>query len=316
MNVVYCGSGEFGIDCLEAITASDHRIAAVFTQPAQPAGRKRALKPTAVAQWAHQHRIDCIEAADINTPEMIEKTKILTPDLLVVIAFGQKISSELIDLPPKGAINVHASLLPKYRGAAPVNWAIIGGEKKTGISIIRLAQRMDAGDILAAASTPIGENETAGQLHDRLAKLAAPVLVETLDKIENDTITPIQQQDQEATKAPKLKKSDGNIDFARPAAEIKQKILGFWPWPGARAVFQPKGGGTSVIVTFAGAEVVDAANPHNDPPGTLDENLNVICAKQALHMKQLKPAGSKLMSFEDFVNGRHVRPGDRFEKIQ
>ncbi|NIR06216.1 MAG: methionyl-tRNA formyltransferase, partial [Candidatus Aminicenantes bacterium] len=230
-------------------------------------------------------------------------------------AFGQKIGNELISLPPKGAINVHASLLPKYRGAAPINWPVINGDEQTGISIITLAEKMDAGDILAQSATDIGPEETAGQLHDRLAQMAAPLLLQTIDRIENDTVVYTPQDHSKATLAPKLKKSDGFLNFNEPAEMLNRKIRGFWPWPGASAIYVSKKTEKPLRVTIAMAQVVKTSNPADLTPGTLDENLNIICARDALKITKIKPTGSRLMDFRDFVNGRASQPGDMFIKI-
>ncbi len=247
---------------------------------------------------------------------MIEKIADYKPDLIVVIAFGQKIGNELINLPPKAAINVHASLLPKYRGAAPINWAIINGETKTGISIITLAEKMDAGKILAQAKTNIAADETAGQLHDRLARLAAPMLLKTLKQIAGGTAVYTEQDHSKATLAPKLKKSDGFLNFNDSARSLRRKILGFWPWPGASAIYVSKKTTKSLRVTIAMAEVVQTSKTVGLPPGTLDEKLNIICGEDALKITKIKPTGSRLMDFKDFVNGRQTRPGDLFMKIE
>ena len=246
---------------------------------------------------------------------MMEKIADYKPDLIVVIAFGQKIGNELINLPPKGAVNVHASLLPKYRGAAPINWAIINGETKTGISIITLAEKMDAGQILAQSKTNIAPDETAGGLYDRLAQMAAPLLLETIDQIADGTATYTEQDHSRANLAPKLKKSDGFIDFAEPAEVLERKIRGFWPWPGASAAYLSKKINKTTRVAIATAEVVETSKPTGLSPGTLDENLNLICGTNALKIKEIKPAGSPLMDFKSFANGRQTQPGDLFIKI-
>jgi methionyl-tRNA formyltransferase len=236
--------------------------------------------------------------------------------LLVVIAFGQKVGARLIDLPGPGrAINVHASLLPKYRGAAPINWAIIKGESQTGISIITLAEKMDAGKILAQSQTDIAPDETAGDLHDRLARMAAPLLLKTLKQIENGTATYNEQDHSKATLAPKLRKSDGFLDLSEPADLLARKIRGFWPWPGASADYVSQKTSNSTRVTFAMAKVIETPNPGCLPAGTLDKNLNVICGQNALEITKIKPDGSRLMDFRDFVNGRATQPGDTFVKI-
>jgi len=320
MNIVYLGSGEFGIECLNVLGRSSHSLQFIVTQPPHPAGRGRKPSPTPAAHWANTHSIPFVETDDVNTSGVMEKIADYKPDLIVVIAFGQKIGNELINLPSKGAINVHASLLPKYRGAAPINWAIINGETETGISIITLAEKMDAGQILAQSKTKIAPNETAGQLHDKLAQMAAPLLLKTIEQIADGSIIYTEQDHSEATVAPKLKKSDGFIDFNESADALARKIRGFWPWPGASATYLSKKTNKSIRVTIAMAEVGAVREPplHAPtlPPGTLDENLNVICGTDALKIKKIKPAGSPLMDFKDFVNGRQTQPGDLFMKIE
>jgi methionyl-tRNA formyltransferase len=316
MNIVYLGSGQFGLPCLDAIIQSDHKISLVITQPAQPAGRGRKEKPTPVAEWAAQNNIPVIEAPDVNSPGIIDKIKSCKPNLLVVIAFGQKISKDVTGIAPEGAINVHASLLPEYRGAAPINWAIINGDTETGISIITVAERMDAGDILAQCRTDIDSEESAGELHDRLAKLASPLLVTTIDQIAAGIAKYAKQDDSKATRAPKLKKTDGFLDFAEPAELLHRKMLGLWPWPGVSAVYKSQKSSRAERVIFAKADILRMDNPANLPPGTIDENLNVVCGRNRLQIMQLKPENSRLMSFADFVNGRHVSPGDIFIRIE
>lgn len=316
MNIVYLGSGEFGLECLNALAQSSHRLDFIVTQPPRQAGRGRKPTPTPVAAWVNEKSISFLETQDVNAPQMVQKIAGFKPDLIVVIAFGQKIGNELIKLPPKGAINVHASLLPKYRGAAPINWAIISGETETGISIITLAEKMDTGPILAQAKTEILADETASQLHDRLARMAAPLLLETIDKIADGTVTYTKQDHSKATLAPKLKKSDGFLNFAEPADTIQRKILGLWPWPGASAIYVSKKTAKPLRVNIAMAQVVETSNPAHLQPGTLDENLNVICGQNALKITKIKPDGSRLMDFADFVNGRQTRPGDVFMEIK
>ena len=315
MKIVYLGSGQFGIECLNVLERSSHSLQFIVTQPPHPAGRGRKQSPTPVARWANTNSVPFVETDDVNAPGVMEKIADYKPDLIVVIAFGQKIGNELINLPPKAAINVHASLLPKYRGAAPINWAIIKGETKTGISIITLAEKMDAGQILAQSQTNIAPDETAGRLHDRLAQIAAPLLLSTIGQIANNTVTYTEQDHSEATLAPKLKKSDGYIDFAEPAQVLERKIRGFWPWPGASATYLSKKTNKSTRITIAMAEAVGASNSAGLSVGTLDENLNVICGTDALKIIKIKPAGSPLMDFKDFVNGRQTQPGDLFIKI-
>jgi methionyl-tRNA formyltransferase len=314
MKIVYLGSGEFGLESLNALAESEHELRFIVTQPPRAAGRGRKPTPTPVAGWASTHSVPYIETEDANAPPVLEKIAGCEPDLIVVIAFGQKIGKDLTHLPPKGAINVHASLLPKYRGAAPINWAIIKGETETGISIITLAEKMDAGQILAREKTEIPPEETAGELHDRLAKIAAPLLLRTLDQIADGTAVYTEQDHSQATLAPKLKKTDGFLDFNEPAEVLARKIRGLWPWPGAQAMYVSERTQKSLPVTIARAATV-RQRPADLRPGTLDESLNVACGNGGLRILEIKPAGSRLMSFKDFINGWHIQPGDLFTRI-
>jgi methionyl-tRNA formyltransferase len=315
MKIVYLGSGEFGIECLNALASSNNTLDFIVTQPPRQAGRGRKPKPTPVADWAKNHSIPFIETDNVNTQEVTEEIRTYRPELIVVIAFGQKIGNELIALPPKKAINVHASLLPKYRGAAPINWAIINGETQTGVTIINLAEKMDAGEILAQQKIDIETNETAGQLHDRLGQMAAPLLLETAEKIADGSVIYTEQDHSKATLAPKLKKSDGFLDFSEQAENLVRKILGFWPWPGASAIYVSKKSGRCERINIAMAEIVETSNPDALQPGILDNDLNITCGENALKVAKIKPAGGSLMDFADFVNGRATQAGDLFMKI-
>lgn len=315
MRIVYCGCGRFGIESLDALKASNHRLLHIITYPEKQAGRGRKPRANDVAQWAHENAVPAANLNDINSPQSIELIKKLAPDLLVVIAFGQKISSEIIAIPPKGAINVHGSLLPKYRGAAPVNWAIINGEKETGISIITLAEKMDCGEILAQARLKIADDDTADMLQDALAKLAAPLLIETIDKIAAGTVTYTKQDSSLATSAPRLKKTDGIIDFAPSAQQIHNKVRGLWPWPAATACFVNAQTNKKYPVIIAKTQVANPAGK-NDSPGAIDENLNVLCGIGSLKILGLKPHGSKTMDFKSFLNGRGSGKGDFFVPLK
>ncbi len=315
MRMVYMGSGELGLNCLDAVLESEHELCLIVTQPARRGGRGRKPQPTAVAQWAQRNGVACIEADDVNCEAIVDAIAAEKPDLILVIAFGQFIGKSIREMPPKGCINVHASLLPKYRGAAPINRAIVNGEKETGVSIITVMKKMDAGDIISLAKTPIYSEDTAGSLHARLAELAAPLLIETLGDIENGSANYVRQDESQVTFAPKMKKSDGYIDFSESAEAVKRKIHGFWPWPGAAADYVSQDGQRCVRVTFANAKCWDYANCELQP-GMLDENLHIVCGRGALEIIEIKPQGSGLMSYADFVNGRHLRPGDMFIKIE
>jgi len=247
----------------------------------------------------------------VNSKESVEFLKKFNADLFIVVSFGQIMSKAVLSLPKLYCLNIHASLLPAYRGAAPINWAIINGEKNTGISVITLAQTMDAGEILAKAELKIADDDTADIVHDALGKLAAPVLVKTIDKIAVGTAEYTKQDSSEATKAPKLKKSDGFLDFAAPAEQIHNKVRGLWPWPGAAACFVNQKDGRKFPVTIAKTKVACNAGK-NDKPGTIDADLNILCGMGILKILELKPHGGKMMDFKSFLNGRGSGLGDYF----
>ena len=316
MRLVYFGSSYFGVPSLRAIKESQHELVHIFTQPARPAGRHKTPRPTPVSEWARENSIPCSEAENINSADQLAAVASCGGDLLVVIAFGQKISPEVIDLHPKGAINVHASLLPKYRGAAPINRAIMEGEKETGVSIITLADRMDAGYILSQAKIPVSSDDTAASLHDKMAKLSPSVLLETIDQISSGNAVYTQQDESLVTYAKKLKKSDGFIDWSEPADIIVDKIRGLWSWPGARSDYVCSKTSKCCRVTIARACAVAGTNSDSGAYGLLNEDLNVICGKNAVKILKIKPAGKGLMDFRDFANGRATQPRDLFMKIE
>ena len=244
MRLIYIGSGEFGLPTLTYLHEY-HEIVAVVSQPDKPAGRRRQMSPTPVADWAQASGLRVLKSGDVNADEFIEQVAGMNADASVVIAFGQKLSDKLIKSLGKLAVNLHASLLPKYRGAAPINWAMINNEKVTGVSVIALAQRMDAGDVYAAAEIQIDPLETAGQLHDRLAELGPEVVGKVLGDLELDCLHAIGQDESQATRAPKLSKSDGTVDFNQPVELVRARIHGLTPWPGCRVIWHSQSTGTS-----------------------------------------------------------------------
>jgi len=316
MKIVFFGSGQIGVPSLRALSESaGHQLVGIFTQPARQAGRKQKPTPTPVAAWAMDNSIPCTEAENINSPDMIRTVSACNADLLLVIAFGQRIGNEIIALFEKGAINVHASLLPKYRGAAPVNWAVINNETETGVSIITLAEKMDSGLVLAQSAIPIAPDDTAQTVSDDLAQLAPKVLLDTIAEIDAGAAVYKEQDVSKVTFAPKLKKSDGFIDFSEPARSVAAKIRGLSPWPGAQTDYFSQKTSKTCRVTIAKASVI-TADTQPEKVGSLDDDLNIICGQNKLEILRLKPAGGKLMDFQDFVNGRQTAGGDKFLSIQ
>jgi methionyl-tRNA formyltransferase len=235
MRIVFFGSSDFGLVCLDALRDSEYELVKVFTQPAHKAGRGRKARPTAVAEWADKNKVACIEAKNVNSDDMVQAVADCNADMLVVVAFGQKISDEIINMFELGAINVHGSLLPRWRGAAPVNAAVVAGDAESGITIITVVDRMDAGFMLGKAAIPIGPDDTAGTMYQKLGAISSEPLMDVIGQIENGTAVYQEQDISLVTLAKKMKKADGYIDWSQDAAVINNKIRGFWPWPGAQA---------------------------------------------------------------------------------
>ncbi|MFA5783401.1 MAG: methionyl-tRNA formyltransferase [Phycisphaerae bacterium] len=316
MRIAYIGSGRFGLVCLESLRDSKHGIEFILTQPSRAAGRGKKTTPTPVAQWAQTNQIPCLETDDSSQPGVIQKVRDINPDLILVIAFGQKLSDELIELAPLGMINVHSSLLPKYRGAAPINWAIIKGETKTGVSIATVTSNWDAGQILAQTETKIEPDENAEQLGNRLSQIAAPLLLDVLEKIENGTAEYAKQDAEKVTRAPKLKKTDGYIDFTRSAQEVHNLVRGLYPWPGVNAIYQSKTSGKTSRTMLIETRVINASDTKELSAATFDKDLNLACGSGILKIVKIKPAGKNVIPFEDFVNGYRIKPQDKLVKIE
>lgn len=309
MRVLFCGSGAFAVSTLRAILACEHECVGIVTQPARPAGRGGKLRPTPVAGTAqgcglHAH---CWE--DINSPAALEEIRRLRPDVICVVDYGQFLRAELCEAAPLGAFNLHGALLPQLRGAAPINWAIIRGFERTGVTTFSLVKRMDAGPIYLQRETEIRSDETADQLRDRLGELGAELVCRTLDRLASGDTSARQQEEWNVSYAPRLKKGDGRIDFWAEAPTVRNLIHGTWPWPGAKAVFERRKGAL-IPVTIARAEAVDCEGTAE--PGTLDEDLLVATGAGKLKIHQIKPAGKRLMDWRDFVNGYRVTSSARF----
>jgi methionyl-tRNA formyltransferase len=321
MRIILLGTGDFAVPALRALVAAGHEVTAAISQPDRPSGRGRTLAPTPVHGAADELGLPHIQAEDVNAPQVVSLFTAATappgpgaaqPEIAVVAAFGQKIGPEILSALPRGCINIHGSLLPKYRGAAPYQWAIINGEPVTGVTIFQLEQRWDAGPIWSQRETPIGETETADELHDRLAILGAVLLIETLTDIESGRAQPRPQDPTQSTRAPKLTKADAVLDWTQPAATIVRRIHGLWSWPAASCTFASRSGKRE-RVQLARARVTDAdAAPEAPaPPGTFLADRTVQAGRGRVQLLEVKPAGGRLMPFDAFANGRQVGQSDR-----
>jgi methionyl-tRNA formyltransferase len=305
MRVIYFGSGAFGVPTLEALTAV-HDVMLVVSQPDRPSGRRRLMTPTPAASCADRRGLPTFKPDDPNDPDAIERIHTLQPEAFVVIAYGHKLGPALLD--DLFAINLHASLLPKYRGAAPINWAMINGETETGISVITLAQRMDAGGVLGQRKTCIDPIETAGELHDRLAEMGPDLVLDTMQHHCDGTLQPTPQDHSKATRAPKLTKADGTTSFDQPARDVRGRIHGMTPWPGCTVNLD----GEPIKLLRVREQ---QRRPSSALPGEVQPDRTVACSTGSLELLAVQPAGGKSMSFDAYCNGRNIKPGIRIEPL-
>jgi methionyl-tRNA formyltransferase len=307
MRIVYFGSGFFGLPTLRRLV-QEHDVALIVTQPDRPAGRHRTLTPTPIAEFAHSVGIETFKPADPNAAESVSRIHATHADAYVVIAYGHKLGDELLAGVSGGpAINLHASLLPKFRGAAPINWAMIHNERETGVSVIGLARRMDAGPIFVQRETPIDPRETAGELHDRLAAIGADAVAEALDRFRDGTLEPVPQDESEATRAPKLTKADGTVGFDRPAGLARARIHGLNPWPGCTVRLAQR------ELKLMRVEAIE--NDRAEDAGTLLPDGTVVCNPGAVRLLEVQPPGGRVMSFDAFARGHGIQGGERLEPL-
>ena len=312
LRLIFLGSGQFGLPTLERLHER-HEVVAIVTQPDRPAGRRRRLSATPIAAWAQGAGLNVLKTNDVNDEAGVNGLRQLSPDAAVVVAFGQKLAPTAIAALGTLVVNLHGSLLPRYRGAAPINWAVIQGERETGLTVISLAQRMDAGPIHAQTATPIDPLETAGELHDRLAALGPGLVEQVLDQLSAGTLQSRRQDDTLATRAPKLSRADGWVDFAADARAVQARIHGLTPWPGVKVVWRRAGGGEQPLALLR--VEADPGHRHDAEPGTiLPGNLVAVGGanrRGAIRLLDVQPPGRRAMSIRAFVTGHPLNPGDR-----
>ena len=302
MNLVFLGTPSFAVPTLERIVEAGHRVVAVFTQPDRPKGRGGALAASPVKETALRLSLPVYQPERVRRPEVVEQLKQMNPEAMVVVGYGQIIPRTIIDIPPRGIINVHASLLPKYRGAAPIQWAIANGEARTGVTTMRIDAGLDTGDMLLKWETAIGAEENAIQLGQRMSLAGADLLVDTLAA----TIHPIPQDNSEASLAPILKKEDGLIDWTWPARKIFNRARGFLPWPGAYTSFRGQ------LFHIWKARVAEETGP--GAPGSLvhlKKRLLIAGGEGTmLELLEIQIEGRKRMPAEAFLNGHHLNENE------
>lgn len=305
MKVVFMGTPDFAVDTLKEIIKAGHEVAAVVTQPDKAQGRSGALKMPPVKETAVANGIKVYQPVKLRTSEVVSEIEKIAPDVIVVVAFGQILPKTVLDIPKYGCVNVHASLLPKYRGAAPIQWAVINGDKESGVVTQRMDEGIDTGEILMTEKDTLAPDETGGSLFDRLAKMGAKLLVRTLEGLEAGTIVPT-PQGEGATYAAKLEKSSGHIDFTQSAIKIERLVRGLDPWPCAYTYLDGK-----ILKIWAAA--VDAGYEGGEAPGTVykidKKNIYVAAGEGGLIIKELQLEGKKRMDTESFLRGSRITRG-------
>ena len=307
MNLIFCGTPQFAVPTLEKLVAEKFSIQLVITNPDEPRGRGYKVQHSPVKEAALRHGLPLFQPARVKTDETREYLSQFRPDAIVIVAYGHIVPQWMIDLPPLGCINLHASLLPKYRGAAPINWAIIRGEKETGVTTMKIDAGMDTGDMLLERREPIRDDDTTETLGERLGVIGSDLMIETLRKLEGGEIMPRPQDHDLATLAPRLKKEDGVIDWTLTAEEIERRVRGLIPWPGAYTSFR----GKRLHIWRAEAVVAEGSSAAPGAIATEGKRLAVACGEGTeLLLHEVQMEGRKRISARDFANGARVESGE------
>lgn len=305
MRVIFMGTPEFAVPSLESLLKSDDQVVGIITQPDRPKGRGQSLTSSPIKLIAERERLPLLQPTKMKDPGFLDALRAWKPDLITVAAFGRILPPAILNLPPRGCINVHGSLLPKYRGAGPIQWAIINGETETGITTMLMDEGMDTGAILLQERLPINVEDTAGTLSTRLAELGGRLLIKTITQLKAGTLVPRQQDHSQATLAPLLKKEDGVIDWAMSAMAIANRVRGLTPWPGA--------------YTFAGKErwtiwrAEAIAEQVNGLPGTVTQvtkdSVHVATGNGVLILREVQPANRRRMTVSEYLAGHPISVG-------
>ncbi len=304
MNILFMGTPEFAVPTLEALIDSDHKVVGVYTQTDKAVGRRQIMTPPPVKVCALANNIPVYQPDTLKTEEEQKKIRDIAPDIIVTVAYGKILPEGILSIPKYGCINGHASLLPRHRGASPIQWSIVCGDKKTGITTMYMAKGIDTGDMLLKCETEIGENETAGELHDRLAVMSADLMLKTLEGLKEGKITPQKQDDSVSTYAPIITKEMGFLRFDKKAQDICNLIRGFNPWPAAYFFIDGKR-----VKVFA----AKVSSKTDKAPATViksEGELVVACAEgTSLSLTEIQPEGSKRMSAKDYLIGHKIAVG-------
>ena len=306
MRILFMGTPDFAVPCLESLIKAGHDICAVFTQPDKPKGRGYTLTPPPVKVLAQAYQIPVFQPQTLKDGSAFSVIQELAPQVIVVVAYGKILPKEIIDFPPYGCINVHASLLPKYRGAAPIQWCVLNGERETGVTTMHMDVGLDTGDMLLKTVTQIDENETAGELHDRLSHMGASLIVETLDKLSNGALIREKQKEEDSCYAPMLTKELSRIDWNKPARNVHNQIRGLSPWPVAQTVWNGK------VLKIHSSRMTEKNS--DKVPGEIvcTAPFLVACGEASvLELLEVQAEGKKRMAVSDFLRGHRVEKGTR-----
>lgn len=303
MRIVFMGTPEFAVPSLKALVESGEEVIALVAQPDKPSGRGLKFSPPPTKVFAEEHGIPILQPPGIRTESFLKELTELNPDIIIVAAYGKILPKSVLELPEFGCINVHASLLPKYRGAAPVNWAIVRGEKATGVTIMRMDEGMDTGDILLTHEVPIDDDDTGGSLSEKLSLAGAVLLLQSLEHLKRGELLPRKQDDSLATYAPMLKKEDGRIDWKKPAGEIRDLIRGMLPWPGAFTSLEGK------MLKIYKAAISEGEGEEGEVISAPKGVLRIVTGAGALDILELQIEGGKRLHVRDFLSGRKIVPG-------
>jgi len=310
MRIVFMGTPEFAVPILQSLLESTHNICLVVTQPDKCKGRGKVCSPPPVKKTAVKHHLSVVQPGKLSDQGFYQDLKKISPDLIVTAAYGKMVPSDILLLPDHGAINVHASLLPKFRGAAPIHRAVMNGERETGVTIMRMTEQMDAGDILSAERIPISCEDTTGIIYDKIVEKAPGLLLDTIAQLEQGDIKPIKQDENRATYAPKLTKEDEKLDFKlEDAKQVYNHIRGLNPWPGAHVFFGDK------RIKAWKSQVFSLEGQKGSPGEILDITENgpiVQCKQGAVILTELQMSGKRICTGRDFLCGYSVHPGDLF----
>lgn len=307
MKVVFMGTPDFAVGTLEAIVGAGHEVAAVVTQPDKPKGRGGVMAMSPVKECALRHGLTVLQPLKARSPEFVDEIKAINPDVIVVVAFGQIIPSEIIHMPKYGCINVHASLLPKYRGASPIQWTVLDGCEYSGVTTMLMDEGIDTGDILETATVKLDEKETGGSLFDRLSLVGAKLLVETLDKAEAGQLHPVKQDDSQSSYVRMIDKSFGLMDFTQPVEVLERKVRALNPWPSAFTHMDEK------LLKIWDATVIKDSSVKAGDYGKVKTDgktcFMVACDGGYLSVNELQLEGKKRMKVEDFLRGYSIKEG-------